>query len=181
MLPLWRGGNLKLSHRRLCPPTIPLRPHPLLALYFPRRAQGPAAERTTSVKWLYHGEARADRASLPPLHLKAEWQAAEAIKIEPLSPAARALLIGGRVGWGGLAHSHSQTGAPVCPVCAACVDAPSVHLHLKEERVALSRVVSQRILRRTPQPSPEQRINSTRYRAEALLPLRGVSAAHWAP
>lgn len=41
------------------------------------------------MKWLYRGETRAGRGP----RLKAEWQAAEAIKIEPLSLAARALLI----------------------------------------------------------------------------------------
>lgn len=50
----------------------------------------------------------------PLLHLKAEWQAAEAIKIELLSPAARALLIGGGVGWGGFG-SLAQSDKRTCP------------------------------------------------------------------
>lgn len=72
----------------------------------------------------------------PPLHLKAEWQAAEAIKIELLSLAARALLIGGGGQWGCLARLHSQTSVPVDPVWAACVNAPPIHLHLKEAHSA---------------------------------------------
>lgn len=51
--------------------------------------RGQRVEAQAPVKWLYRGKTRAGRG----LRLKAEWQAAEAIKIEPLSLAARALLI----------------------------------------------------------------------------------------
>ena len=51
--------------------------------------RGQRGEARAPVKWLYRGETRAGRGP----RLKAEWQAAEAIKIEPLSLAARALLI----------------------------------------------------------------------------------------
>lgn len=56
------------------------------------------------MKWLYRGETRAGRGP----RLKAEWQAAEAIKIEPLSLAARALLIQAGA-QAALIHTHSHT------------------------------------------------------------------------
>lgn len=62
------------------------------SLLFPGRGgerRGQNGEAQAPVKWLYRGETRAGRGP----RLKAEWQAAETIKIESLSLAARALLI----------------------------------------------------------------------------------------
>lgn len=66
-----------------------------------RRRRGQSEEAQAPVKWLYHGETCAGRRP----HLRTEWQAAEAIKIEALSLAARALLIQTR----GSGHSHPHT------------------------------------------------------------------------
>lgn len=55
------------------------------------------------MKWLYRGETCAGGGP----RLKAEWQAAEAIKIEPLSLAARTLLI--RMGAQASRVSHTRT------------------------------------------------------------------------
>lgn len=65
---------------------------------------GQHGEAKAPVKWLYHGETRAGRGP----RLKAEWQAAETIKIELLSLAARALLIQTGV-QAALIHTHSHT------------------------------------------------------------------------
>lgn len=69
--------------------------------------RGQCGEAQNRVKWLYRWETRAGRR----LRLKAEWQAAEAIKIEPLSLAARVLLIqaGTRASvTHTCAHTHTQ-------------------------------------------------------------------------
>lgn len=66
--------------------------------------RGQRGEAQAPVKWLYRGETRAGRGP----RLKAEWQAAEAIKIEPLSLAARALLMhaGAQAALRTVAHTH---------------------------------------------------------------------------
>ena len=72
--------------------SIPLASFPLsLSVYSPPpwEWRGQRGEAQAPVKWLYRGETRAGGGP----RLKAEWQAAEAIKIEPLSLAARARLI----------------------------------------------------------------------------------------
>lgn len=72
--------------------------------------RGQRGEAQAPVKWLYRGETRAGRGP----RLKAEWQAAEAIKIEPLSLAARALLIQtGAQATRTHIHSHTHTFYPV--------------------------------------------------------------------
>lgn len=86
------------------------------------------------MKWLYRGEARAGGGP----RLKAEWQAAEAIKIEPLSLAARALLI--QTGDSGHSHPHSYVVRHTHLLsCGTWTDMRwhgcrhvHVHLHLKE-------------------------------------------------
>lgn len=63
-----------------------------LSLSFPPlslESRGQCVEVQAPVKWPYSGETHTGRGP----HLKAEWQAAEVIKIELLSLAARALLI----------------------------------------------------------------------------------------
>lgn len=80
-----------------------------LSHFFPRRGgerRGQCGEAQAPVKWLYRGETRAGRGP----RLKAEWQAAEAIKIELLSLAARALLIqAGAQAALILTHTHTYT------------------------------------------------------------------------
>lgn len=73
--------------------------------------RGQCGEAQNRVKWLYRWETRAGRR----LRLKAEWQAAEAIKIEPLSLAARVLLIqaGTRASvTHTCAHTHTHRSTP---------------------------------------------------------------------
>lgn len=89
-----------------------------------------------AVKWLYRGETRAGRGP----RLKAEWQAAEAIKIETLSLAARALLIQAGA-QAALVHTH--TCAHLLSCCTwtdmrwrGCRHA-HVHLHLRALSLSL--------------------------------------------
>lgn len=82
--------------------------HLFFSLSFPWESRGQRGEARAPVKWLYRGETCAGGGP----RLKAEWQAAEAIKIEPLSLAARTLLIRMGAQASRVSHTHSQTHTP---------------------------------------------------------------------
>lgn len=95
--------------------------------------RGQRWEAKAPVKWFYHGETRAGRGP----RLRAEWQAAETIKIEPLSLFARAVLIQAGV-QATLIHTHSLTLGLSCGTWTdmwwhGCRHA-RVHLHLQATR-----------------------------------------------
>lgn len=102
--------SLRLSHSQLVSVSgwahisIPLASFLLSLSPLSWERRGQRGEAQAPVKWLYRGETRAGRGP----RLKAEWQAAEAIKIEPLSLAARALLIQAGA-QAALIHTHSHT------------------------------------------------------------------------
>lgn len=91
-----------------------------------RRGERPVWRGTSPVKWLYRRKTYAGIG----LCLKAEWRAAEAIKIEALSLAARALLIqagaqAAVIHTLSLLHTHTFS-----PVEAGLTRCRHVHVHL---------------------------------------------------